>query len=464
MAPTLAMSLTGSGPAGLIGRAAPLAFAAATVGVLVVASGFVRLSAEFFSAGSVYGFVRGSLGPRSGFVTGWALLGTYLVFPAVSIAGIALFSRAVLSLTGLSADADWFWPALAGWAFVALLAGLGVQPTSRFLLLAEGVSCLLILGVVAAVAVKLGSGTAPRGQSLSLDVVRLPPGTSAATVALGATFGFLAFAGFESAGSLGEESLRPRRAIPRSMLLAITLGGVFYVITMCAQTLGFGTDAAGVQSFASSPTPLADLARTYQGSRIAAALDIAAVLSAGGAALGGVVVGSRMLLTFGRSGLFPPLARTSAGAPRRALLVELAVTLALLTGFRLAGISVTHTFFYLATLGVLSLLVMYAVTDLAAARHLRRRDGLRAAVLPCAGVLVAGYVLVRNVWPVPEAPFDRFPYLVAGWLAAGAALSLRFATPGTEATGPAGPAAAAADDLPAARQSRHAPVRPSSTR
>jgi hypothetical protein len=175
MAPTLAMSLTGSGPAGLIGRAAPLAFAAATVGVLVVASGFVRLSAEFFSAGSVYGFVRGSLGPRSGFVTGWALLGTYLVFPAVSIAGIALFSRAVLSLTGLSADADWFWPALAGWAFVALLAGLGVQPTSRFLLLAEGVSCLLILGVVAAVAVKLGSGTAPRGQSLSLDVVRLPP-------------------------------------------------------------------------------------------------------------------------------------------------------------------------------------------------------------------------------------------------------------------------------------------------
>src|SRR5947209_4087298 len=96
MAPTLAMSLTGSGPAGLIGRAAPLAFAFAMIGVLVVASGFLRLSAAFSSAGSVYVFVGQTLGRRVGFLTGWALLGTYLVFPAVSVAGIALFVRTFL--------------------------------------------------------------------------------------------------------------------------------------------------------------------------------------------------------------------------------------------------------------------------------------------------------------------------------------------------------------------------------
>jgi hypothetical protein len=28
-------------------------------------------------------------------------------------------------------------------------------------------------------------------------------------------------------------------------------------------------------------------------------------------------------------------------------------------------------------------------------------------------------VLYHNVWPVPAAPYEFFPYLVLGWLAAG---------------------------------------------
>jgi len=33
-----------------------------------------------------------------------------------------------------------------------------------------------------------------------------------------------------------------------------------------------------------------------------------------------------------------------------------------------------------------------------------------------AGMAVAGYVLYHNVWPVPDFPFDVFPYVVAAWL------------------------------------------------
>ena len=116
MAPTLAMSITGIGPAGLIGRAAPLAYLFAALGVGLVAYGFVRLSGEVASAGSVYAFVGHAVGERTGFVAGWALLGTYLVFPAVSIAAIAVFGRAFLATTGIAHDAPWIYPALFGWA------------------------------------------------------------------------------------------------------------------------------------------------------------------------------------------------------------------------------------------------------------------------------------------------------------------------------------------------------------
>ena len=66
MAPTLAMSITGGAAAGLLGRAATVAFVLAAVGVAFVASGFVRLSGRFSHAGSVYAFVGRSLSPRWG--------------------------------------------------------------------------------------------------------------------------------------------------------------------------------------------------------------------------------------------------------------------------------------------------------------------------------------------------------------------------------------------------------------
>lgn len=52
---------------------------------------------------------------------------------------------------------------------------------------------------------------------------------SVSTLALAATAGFLAFAGFESAGSLGEESLVPTRMIPRAIITAVAFGAVTYV-------------------------------------------------------------------------------------------------------------------------------------------------------------------------------------------------------------------------------------------
>jgi amino acid transporter len=421
MAPTLAMSVTGVAAATALGRAAPLAFAVAALGVGLVAYGFVRLAGEFSHAGSVYAFVGNTLGPRPGFLAGWALLGTYLVFPPVSIMGVAIFGRAFLSTTGLASDADWYPIALAAWVVIWVLAARGVRPTTRSVLAFEVVSVCLILVLMGAIFWRLAAGTAPGGQTLSGDVFVLPPGVGISTLALAAVAGFLAFAGFESAGSLGEESLVPTRMIPRAIITAVAFGAVFYVACIVAQTLGFGTDAAGVSAFQDSQAPLGELAERYVGRTLAALLDLGAVLSALGAGLGGVTVAARMMFAFGRDGLASRrLSGVSAatGVPQRALALEMLIGLALLTAFRLAGTSALNVFFYLATIGTLSLLVMYVLTNVAAARHLGRRSPWQV-VAPAGGVLIAGFVLYHNVWPVPPAPYEFFPYLVAGWLAAG---------------------------------------------
>ncbi|HZC69302.1 MAG TPA: APC family permease [Jatrophihabitans sp.] len=430
MAPTLAMSITGPAAAKELGRATPLAFVIAAAAVALVAFGFVRLAAEFSHAGSVYAFVGLSLAPRWGFVAGWALLGTYLVFPWVSVSGVTIFARAFLDTTGIAHDADWYPIALVAWAVIWVLAVVGIRPTTRWLIVFELISVLLILLLMVIIVIRLASGTHTIGGTDGLpgSVFKLPSGVGTDALALAATSGFLAFAGFESAASLGEESLRPRHEIPRALWTAVGFGAVFYVACMTTQSWGFGVNDAGVSAFTNSQASLGDLAQHYSGKTLAALLDVGAVLSAVGAALGCVTVAVRMLFALGRDRLVAGQLGTvtpHSRVPGKALAFELTLGLVLLTAFRLEGTPPLNIFFYLATIGVLSLLCMYILTNIAALRRLGHR-ALWEAVLPLVGAGIAGYVLYRNVWPIPAAPYRYFPYAILAWLAAALAATFVF--------------------------------------
>jgi amino acid transporter len=281
---------------------------------------------------------------------------------------------------------------------------------------------LLILALMVLVFVWLATRGGPRGQTLNRRRAATAFRRRDQHYRAGGNRWLFAFAGFESAGPLGEEAHRPGRLIPRAMLAAIALGAVFYVACMLAQSWGFGTDKAGVAAFAGSSAPLV---LDYVGAPMAAVLDLIAVISAVGAGLGCVVVAIRMLYALGRDRMLPQaLAAVSpvSGSPTVALRAEMAFGLVTLIVFRLAGIAPIRMFFLLARLGVLNLLVMYAATDYAAVRHLwpTRR---RSALLPALGVVVAGYVLLRNVWPPPHGGWCL---LVIAWLIVGAD---RFALP-----------------------------------
>jgi hypothetical protein len=60
----------------------------------------------------------------------------------------------------------------------------------------------------------------------------------------------------------------------------------------------------------------------------------------------------------------------------------------------------------------------------AAFRFLAARGARGELVFPAAGIAVAVYVLYHNIWPVPDFPFDVFPYVVAAWLAVGIVVAL----------------------------------------
>jgi amino acid transporter len=419
MAPTAAMALNGTLPASLVGQAVPLVFVLATVGVLFVMWGFVRLSRTYSHAGSVYAFTGLTLGPRAGFVAGWALLGTYLAFTVGSTAEVGVFLGQVLDSIGWG-NPGWFSIALVAGVLVAAFAYGDVRVATRTLLLLELVSVTLIVVLIVVILAKVGGGSAPCNQSLTLDDFR-PGSASLSTLGVATVFAFLSFAGFEGAATLGEETADPGRTIPRAIQRAVLVTGGFYILCIYAQTVGFGTDAPGTTAFAGSLAPLGDLGRSYVSSSFADLLNLGAAISGFASALGTATGGSRILYALGRDGFVTTrLGETSRrfGSPANALAVVMAIAFAALLGLELNGTSGTNPFFYPGTIGVLSLIVAYALTNLGAGVRLvgRREVPAWEAVFPVGALLFLGYVLYKQVYPVPIFPYDWFPYVVAAWL------------------------------------------------
>jgi amino acid transporter len=199
----------------------PLAFVFATVGVLLVSYTFVRLCQIYNHAGSVFGFVGASLGPRAGVLAGWSLMGTYTFYACVTSAAAGIFTATFLDEIGvwnnhpLWAEFMFAFIALAG-AFA--LASFPAHTATRILLSIEGITVLLIITVATVVLIKVITGDTPGNQTFTLKVFSPPAGTNLGDIFKGAVFGFLSFAGFEAASTLGEETREPRRAIPRAIL------------------------------------------------------------------------------------------------------------------------------------------------------------------------------------------------------------------------------------------------------
>src|SRR5258705_426352 len=180
-------------------------------------------------------------------------------------------------------------------------------------------STLVVLLVAGAVLLWVARGHGPRGAPPLLDLFIPTAGVGASAIALGLSFDLLSFAGFEQVATLGEEVKKSRFTIPRVLIGTVLGAGIVFTLVTAAETLGFGTDRAGVARLTTSTSLLADLSARYFGGWSGDLFDALAICSALGGALASIVAASRILFALGRD-LLPssPVARISpaSGTPR----------------------------------------------------------------------------------------------------------------------------------------------------
>ncbi|WP_206880022.1 APC family permease [Alicyclobacillus mali (ex Roth et al. 2021)] len=416
MAPTAAMALNGALVAGTAGTAVPLTFLLATITIGLVSYAFIQFNRIVPSSGSVYAFTALTLGPRVGFLSGWALLFTYLVFTAASCAEVGAFLQSALQLIGL--HIGWFMPSLLSLVCIVLLSLFDVRVGARVMLIFEGISICLI--VILSLAILLHGGADHRLSPVPFTMRN----TTLPSVALASVFAFLSFAGFEGASSLGEETRDPQKALPLAIGSAVFLTGGFYLLSSYTQTLGFGLSAHDVREFAQSSAPLGILAERYISHGFAAILMLGATLSAFSSALGTATTGSRMLYSMGKSGLLTQKLShvyPRFGSPYVSLMVVGVIAVGQL--FFLRNLSGTTVFGYLGSLGVLSLLLAYLSTNIGYLVFSYKRSSLSvSSSIPALAAVALMYILYANVYPVPPYPSNLFPYIVIAWLFIGIGL------------------------------------------
>src|SRR5215218_2701567 len=431
MAPSMAANINPQGTASTIGRAVPLAFALATIGVLLIAWTFVRLTQRFNHAGSVYGFVGASLGSRAGVVSGWALMGTYTFYGVVTATASGIFGADFLDSLGIWTNQPGWAPYAVGavaFAGVWALAASNIREGTRVLVVIEATTVALILIVSVVILVRLATGTAPNGNTLDFSVFTVPGGTGLSAVFLGVVFGFLSFAGFEAAATLGEEAQEPRRDIPRAILGVAIFGGLYYIFVTAVEVMGFGTDEKGINQFIASGSLLGDLGSRFVAGWVGELITIGAAVSAFGCALACVVGATRLLYALSRDEVGPPpLGTVSArnGVPVRSTAT---VAVIIVLGWVVFGVAPFDLFVASGTIGTLILLLVYALATIGAAKLLffsgERLVAAWEVVVPFLALVVIGYTLFRNVYPYPTDAAAWYPIIAALWVILGILVTL----------------------------------------
>jgi amino acid transporter len=412
IAPTTTPAATIPLVCALAGNGTWLTYVLATLAILLVAlcvAEFARYSA---SPGSLYSYTSKILPPALSATSAWSLLLAYIATGASVIGGFYHYGNLLLH-DAIGRGTSTVFLALLCSAISIWIAWRDVKISARLMLWIEAVSVSLILTVVVLVLIR-------NRFVLDLPQIRLRDMT-ASGLRLGLVLALFSFVGFESATTLGAEARNPMKTIPRAVIQSALLTGAIF--TLCAYTEVLGFRAVG-QNLGTNQAPMRILAGLGGFPILGWLIDVGVLVSMFAGTLGCITAAARVLLLMSHDGLAHDSLRTTHQrneTPGRAILVTGMAAVLPVAVLAARGVSGLDIYGWMGSLATYGFIVTYALMSLALPRYLKNHAAYSPrkhmlSVLTCAVMLLA---LVGNLYPVPEGPYGKLPYLYLGYLVTG---------------------------------------------
>lgn len=418
-------SQTGKGA----GVATPIVVIIVGIGMLAVYWIISRYAKRIHACGALYDYVGDGFGQRAGFLAGWVYYAATTALWLATVLAFGGFANGfLLSVFGL--DVSWWILSLIFLAGTTAVLVLGVRVSTRAQLALVLVSALVVFGFSLSVIFQGGN------DGLSLAPLN-PTAVSFSDLFYGFVYAILMYVGIESAANMAEETSEPKKSIPRAIMLALGLIGVYFFVCAYSQAVGFGLHAK-VWASAGGGFPLFALGSGQFGSKaLGDALQLMVVFDVAAVTIGAGNATSRGLLSMARDGrLSRRLARVHArhATPVTAigLLVGLSALLIVLiatTDGLLSRATPDPTallpqwfpmFSWLAAFGGLGITLVYLVVSLAAIRGLWELE--HKGLLTLAGVVGAAVsvgAIFGAVYKAPS-PLDVVPWVMLAFIVLGA--------------------------------------------
>lgn len=394
----------------LAGNGAWLSFSIGLVGLVFVSININQFASRSASPGSFYSYIVKGLGPTAGVVCGWSLVLAYLFTGMAVLCGFANFSSLFIGHLGIHPSSITLLAVGAGIAWYA--AYKDIQLSAMAMLWIEGASIALIAVLCMII-------WAHHGFALDLPQLTLE-GVTPGSIATGLVLVMFGFSGFESATTLGDEAKRPLKNIPRAVMGSAILAGLFFIATTYIEVLGF--QGTGV-SIATAEEPLAFLSQQVGVGFLGEWVGIGALFSFFACILGTINPAARVAFMMARHGLFHASlgsAHVANRTPHNAVTACSLIMFLIPAVMAMFNISLFESMGYLGAICSYGFLTVYILVSIAAPVYLHKIRQLRSRDLICSGVAIAFMMIPvvgslgipgSSLLPVPEAPYNLFPYL-----------------------------------------------------
>jgi amino acid transporter len=352
------------------------------------------------------------LPPSLGATAAWSLLLAYVATGSSVIGGFYHYANLLLhDATGHGMSAVVL--ALMVTVISVWIAWRDVKISARLMLWIEAVSVSLILIVVVLV-------LARHGIPMDRTQVHLQ-GMTGSGLRLGLVLALFSFVGFESATTLGSEARNPLKTIPRAVIQSALLAGAIFIACAYAEVLGLR--AAG-QDLGASQAPMRVLAKVGGVPLFGLLIDIGVLVSMFAGTLACITAAARVLLLMSHNGLTHRSLRTTHvrnETPSRAIVVTGIAAVLPVAVLAARGASGLDVYGWMGSLATYGFIVAYALVSVALPRYLRNHNAYRpgAQIIPWLAFTAMLLALAGNLYPVPEGPYGKLPYIYLAYLCAG---------------------------------------------